>query len=154
MRWEISLYNALAGAQTPDGNWWSYFSPLVGQRVPSLSQYAEIGLSCCVANGPRSLLLLPRAAVMSDFRSVSVNLYLPGTFAARLHDGSDVTITQATEYPRGRQDHADTRDPTVTTAHCAATHSGLEQTNHTHRQRRHNAMFPRPLRKYPPNMEG
>jgi DUF1680 family protein len=97
---ENSVYNALAGAQTPQGDWWSYFTPLAGQRVPSLAQYAEIGLSCCVANGPRSLLLVPRLAVMADARGPVVNLYVPGRFAVDLPGGETATITQTTEYPR------------------------------------------------------
>ena len=96
---EVSLYNALAGAQTPDGSWWSYFSPLAGQRVPSLSQFKEIGLSCCVANGPRSLLLAPELAVMKNPDGATVNLYLPGTSRIKLPDGSTANITLTTQYP-------------------------------------------------------
>ena len=97
---EISLYNALAGAQTPDGSWWSYFSPLAGQRVPSLSQFQEIGLSCCVANGPRSLLLAPQIAVMKSAEGAAINLYLPGSAHVALPDGSVAEISLDTEYPR------------------------------------------------------
>ncbi len=45
---------------TPDARWWAYFSPLVGERVPSPLQYEDVGLSCCVASGPRGLLLTPQ----------------------------------------------------------------------------------------------
>ena len=96
---EISLYNALAGAMTPAGTWWSYFSPLTGQRVPSDEQHKDVGLSCCVANGPRGLLLTPSWSVMTSQAGPAINLYASGTFATKLADGSAVKIIQDTEYP-------------------------------------------------------
>jgi DUF1680 family protein len=97
---EISLYNALGGAQTPEGNWWAYFSPLIGQRVPSLAQYSDIGLSCCVANGPRALLLAPLVAVMRSTHGATVNLYAQGSARLLLPDGESVMVVQETDYPR------------------------------------------------------
>lgn len=100
---EVSVFNALAGAQTPNGDWWSYYSPLTGQRVPSLSQYKEIGLSCCVANGPRSLLLFPSLAVMEDSLGPVVNFYVPGRFPFTIPGGAKATLVQETTYPAGDQ---------------------------------------------------
>lgn len=96
---EVSLYNALAGAMTPEGRWWSYWSPLIGQRVPSPPQHSDVQLSCCVANGPRGLLLTPSWALMTDKNGPVVNLYAPGTYAAKLAGGADVKIVQETDYP-------------------------------------------------------
>lgn len=96
---EVSLYNALLGAMTPQGNWWSYWCPLIGQRVPSPQQHTDVQLSCCVANGPRGLLLTPRWAVMSDKNGPVVNLYVPGTSTVTLAGGTDVKIVQETGYP-------------------------------------------------------
>lgn len=96
---EVSLYNALIGAMTPDGSWWAYFSPLAGQRVPSHYQHEDVKMSCCVANGPRGLLLTPRWAVMTFADGLAVNLYASGDYAARLNDGVKVRLTQQTEYP-------------------------------------------------------
>jgi DUF1680 family protein/lysophospholipase L1-like esterase len=98
---EVSLYNALLGAMTPDGEWWAYFSPLVGQRVPSHYQHADMELSCCVANGPRGLLLTPRWAVMRHEEGPVVNLYEQGSVETTLRDGTVVTLTQETTYPEG-----------------------------------------------------
>lgn len=97
---EVSLYNALLSAMTPDGRWWAYFSPLSGQRVPSHFQHADVGLSCCVANGPRGLLVAPRVAVMSGRGGITVNLYCQGTASMTLEDGTDVRIQMDTDYPR------------------------------------------------------
>ncbi|MCF7818024.1 MAG: glycoside hydrolase family 127 protein [Kiritimatiellales bacterium] len=98
---EISLYNALLGSMTPGGEWWAYFSPLQGQRVPSHYQHDDVQMSCCAANGPRGLLLTPRWAVMGDDEGIVVNLYAPGTARHTLTDGTLVELMQETDYPVG-----------------------------------------------------
>jgi DUF1680 family protein len=100
---EVSLYNALAGAMGPGGRWWAYHSMLQGERVPSHVQYGEVGLSCCVANGPRGMLLTPKWAVMGmggGEPGVAVNLFTPGEGRVRVGDG-EVRIVQETDYPVG-----------------------------------------------------
>ncbi|MBI5693254.1 MAG: glycoside hydrolase family 127 protein [Verrucomicrobia bacterium] len=98
---EVSLYNALLGAMTPDGGWWAYFSPLAGQRVPSHFQHADVQMSCCTANGPRGLHLTPAWAVMRRGDGLAVNLYAPGRATPALADGTVVTLEQRTDYPAG-----------------------------------------------------
>lgn len=98
---EISLYNALLGSMTPDGAWWAYFSPLSGQRVPSHYQHEDVQMSCCVANGPRGLLLTPKWAMMGFDGGIVVNLYAPGEAFHELPDGNRVTVKQETDYPKG-----------------------------------------------------
>jgi DUF1680 family protein len=75
---EKNLYNGLLGAMMPDGEWWAYFSGLMGVRVPSYVQHADVGLSCCVVNGPRGLMLTPFWAFMQSSNGPVVNLYAPG----------------------------------------------------------------------------
>ena len=98
---EVSLYNALLGAMTPKGDWFAYFSPLIGQRVPSHQQHPDVGLSCCVASGPRALLLTPRWAMMGSKEGLVINLYAQGSYGEKLSDGTNVNILQATDYPVG-----------------------------------------------------
>ncbi len=100
---EVSLYNALTSAMTPDGAWWAYFSPLAGQRVPSHYQHSDVQLSCCVANGPRGLLLTPRWAVMESEEGLVVNLYSPGSATLTLANGVGVEVIQKTDYPVGNE---------------------------------------------------
>jgi DUF1680 family protein len=96
---ELSLYNAMIGAMTPGGEWFSYFTQLTGERVPSFIAHADLNLSCCVANAPRGLLLTPRWAVMTAPDGPVVNLYAPGTASVKLADGAEVRIVQETDYP-------------------------------------------------------
>lgn len=95
---ETALYNALLGAMTPDGTWWSYFSPLTGERVPSTCQHADVGLSCCVANGPRGLLLTPAWAVMSSAAGPVINLFAAGSYRQKV-GSQTITLLQHTDYP-------------------------------------------------------
>jgi len=76
---EKNLYNGLLGAMMPDGQWWAYFSGLMGVRVPSYVQHSDVGLSCCVVNGPRALMLTPFWAFMQSADGPVVNLYAPAT---------------------------------------------------------------------------
>jgi hypothetical protein len=76
---EKNLYNGLLGAMMPDGQWWAYFDGLMGVRVPSYVQHGDVGLSCCVVNGPRGLMLTPFWAFMQSADGPVVNLYAPGT---------------------------------------------------------------------------
>jgi hypothetical protein len=76
---EKNLYNGLLGAMMPDGQWWAYFDGLMGVRVPSYVQHADVGLSCCVVNGPRGLMLTPFWAFMQSAAGPVVNLYSPAT---------------------------------------------------------------------------
>ena len=95
---EKALYNALSASVTPDGSWWSYYSPLIGERVASHYQFEEIGLSCCVANGPRALMLSPQWAIMQDDEGPIINLY--ESASATIDDqGRSYTIHVTSNYP-------------------------------------------------------
>jgi len=98
---EKNLYNGLLGAQMPGGSWWAYFSGVNGERVPSLMQHDDVGLSCCVVSGPRALLLVPQWAVMSSDKGPVVNLYFPGTAEITSPSGQKITVSQKTDYPVG-----------------------------------------------------
>ncbi len=108
---EISLYNALLSAQTPKGEWWSYFTSLMGERVPSHLQFPDVVMSCCVANGPRGLLLTPSWAVMTATDGITFNLY--GTMDADVKTpaGQNFSVKMETDYPIGGQLSATVRIP-------------------------------------------
>lgn len=95
---ETSLYNGLLGAMMPKGEWWSYDSPLNGERVPSRVQ--GVNTSCCVSSGPRGLLITPEwAAMKSVTGALVVNLYSAGNATYKLNNGKTVKIVQQTDYP-------------------------------------------------------
>ena len=102
---ELSLLNAVAGAQHPSGRWWTYNTPMDGFRQASAHTIvfqARAGtpeLNCCSVNGPRGLSFLCDWAVMADGESITVNSYLPGRFTGRLADGTPLALRWETDYP-------------------------------------------------------
>ncbi|MGV8093061.1 MAG: beta-L-arabinofuranosidase domain-containing protein [Mangrovibacterium sp.] len=100
---EISLYNALMGAMIDGGKWWAYFSPLIGERMPSPMQVPACESSCCVANGPRGLMITPLWSVMKSKSGPVINLYCKGSWTQKLGSGSELKLTQETNYPEGEK---------------------------------------------------
>lgn len=99
---ERSLYNAFLGALKPSGDYWDYFQNLNGTRNTQVNFTASIGnfpLSCCTANGPMGLALIPAVAIMTSDRGPVVNLFIPGTANVPLADGNWVRLDLATRYP-------------------------------------------------------
>lgn len=116
---ELSLFNAVLGAQSPDGRLWTYHTPMggvpldrsdppgayLGYRFPALfdldwqerDRYPQ--LSCCAANGPRGLGSLAEWAVLVSADAVVVNYYGAGVFHLREPGGSHVVLEQETAYP-------------------------------------------------------
>lgn len=104
---EWSFYNAVLGAQNAAGAWWTYNTPMDGERKASAHEIvfqARAGspeLNCCSVNGPRGLGMLSDWALMSGRDAIVVNYYGPGRFTARTPAGGRVQLEQATDYPRG-----------------------------------------------------
>ena len=96
---ETCLYNALLASMTPDGSWWCYYTSLQGERFYSHQQFADVGLSCCVANGPRGLLTLPYWASMTSKKGIALNFY--GNVKSNLStpSGKELSIDMKTAYP-------------------------------------------------------
>jgi DUF1680 family protein len=116
---ELSLFNAVLGAQSRDGRQWTYHTPmggipiegtpnpaaLVGYRFPSFynlgwqSRERYPQLSCCSANGPRGLGSLSEWAVMRASDAIIINYYGASTATLAAPDGTQVTLAQQTSYP-------------------------------------------------------
>lgn len=115
---ELSLFNAILGAQSPDGRLWTYHTPMggipidkilfadrVGYRLPayydlswqSRERYPQ--LSCCAANGPRGIGCLSEWAIMRASDAIVINYYGPSTATVAAPDGTVVRLTQETTYP-------------------------------------------------------
>lgn len=91
---ERSAYNPLLAAQKDDGTWWCHYNPLEGPRSPAPEQCA-MHANCCVANGPRGLMLLPELAVMNSSAGPVINLYEAGTAMLK-----EARIEIQSDYPR------------------------------------------------------
>lgn len=102
---EWSTWNAALGAQHPSGRWWTYNTPMNGERKASAHEIvfqARAGspeLNCCSVNGPRALGMLSEWAVMQAADGFAVNYYGPATFHLALPSGRVVCLEQVTGYP-------------------------------------------------------
>jgi hypothetical protein len=103
---ELSLWNAVLGAQHPSGRWWTYNTPMDGERKASAHDIvfqARAGspeLNCCSVNGPRGLGQLADWAVMTTDDGLAVNYYGPGRIVTSLPSGKKIELVQKTDYPR------------------------------------------------------
>lgn len=95
---ERSYYNALLGAMTPDGANWGMYTPAMGIRSLGSNQ-CNMGLNCCVANGPRGLYAMLPLAVMSGENEVAVNFFVNGHYNVKAPDQQIVELVQQTDYP-------------------------------------------------------
>ncbi len=112
---EIATWNAVLGAQHPDGHKWTYDTPMggisfgdltfAGQRTPTSAELWWQGLpngpalSCCAMNGPRGLGCLSEWAVLLGQQTIVLNYYGPSQITVTLPSGAAVTLAQVTDYP-------------------------------------------------------
>jgi hypothetical protein len=102
---ELTLENAILGAQHPSGRWWTYSTPMDGPREASAHAIvfqARAGtpeLNCCSVNGPRGLGMLSEWAVMRSRDGLTVNDLRPMKAIVSLPDGTPVTLTTTSRYP-------------------------------------------------------
>lgn len=79
-RIEVSAYNALLGAMREDGSFFDYFPKFNGTRSTKVNFSYDLNgmpLSCCTANGPMGMAILPFAAYCERPGRLDVNLYIP-----------------------------------------------------------------------------
>ncbi len=110
---ELSTWNGVLGAQNPDGRWWTYNTPMDGERKASAHEIvfqARAGspeLNCCSVNGPRGLGMLSRWAIMTeadekgDGNNIVLNYWGPSGFAVVTPAAGSVQLVQQTDYPVG-----------------------------------------------------
>ena len=101
---ELATFNAVAGAQHPSGEWFTYNTPINGSRIPSHVQIAFQGrpnapfLNCCSVNGPRGFGMLSEWGVMRNDQGLAINYYGPMRCEVQLCDGTPIVLEEATEY--------------------------------------------------------
>src|SRR5439155_24169216 len=102
---ELATFNAVLGAQSPSGRWWTYNTPMDGVRLASAHDIvfqARAGtpeLNCCSVNGPRGLGMVGEWALMRGKEGVTLNYYGPGSMRFPTATGVVVTLIQETAYP-------------------------------------------------------
>ena len=103
---ERCFFNALLGSQHPTGRWWTYSSPMCGEKKPSLDIVIKQGfhfngcheLNCCASNAGRGIGILSQWAVTESSGILYLNYYGPCTINAAF-DGGVVAISEETLYP-------------------------------------------------------
>lgn len=95
---ELATYNALLGALGKEGDWWCHHTPLNGTKERAPEQ-CNMHQNCCVASGPRGLMLLPHYAVMQSRDGVAINFLGPVTASVKLPSGRPLRIVQDSSYP-------------------------------------------------------
>ncbi len=102
---ELTFYNAILGAQLPDGSMWTYNTPREGRKIPSNEELSwqktprSPDFNCCSANSARGIGLLHKWAAYTDSEGLRVNYYGEGTTVTSTPAGNVVRLTQETVYP-------------------------------------------------------
>lgn len=108
---ELSTLNGILGAQSPNGRYFTYNSPMIGVKQSSQSEIAfqshagSPELNCCSLNGPRGLGMIAQWSAVLGEREFVVNYYgeMDATYYAP--DGGWARLRQSTSYPlEGRID--------------------------------------------------
>jgi uncharacterized protein len=91
---ERTIFNALFGAQSPDGRYIRYFTPFEGDR-----HYHNGDTYCCPCNYRRIISELPAMVYYHAGNGIAINLYTSSTASIPLEGGRSVSIRQITDYP-------------------------------------------------------
>jgi DUF1680 family protein len=91
---ERTIYNALFGAQSPDGRHVCYFTPFTGRR-----SFQSIDTFCCNGNFRRAVAELPQKVYYrTPDGGIALNLFTTSIKSFDV-DGKTVEIKEETEYP-------------------------------------------------------
>ncbi|MGB8490423.1 MAG: beta-L-arabinofuranosidase domain-containing protein [Bacteroidales bacterium] len=93
--YEETMYNALLGSLSQDGKNFYYDNPLNSGQ----SRYKWHVCPCCVGNIPRTLLMIPTWTYVKDNDGIYVNLFIGSTIEVEKVAGTNVEMTQKTDYP-------------------------------------------------------
>ena len=102
---ELATLNSVVGMHSPTGRWATYNTPMDGVRKASAHDIAfqaregSPELNCCSVNSARGFGLISDWALCRDADGLVLNWYGPGIMTTKVN-GSDVTLTQDTVYPR------------------------------------------------------
>ncbi|ESQ91328.1 Tat pathway signal protein [Asticcacaulis sp. AC460] len=92
--YEQTIYNALLGSTDLDGQSFCYTNPLTNTERTKWHV-----CPCCVANIPRTLLMLPTWTYVKGNDGLYVNLFVGSRITVEKVAGTDVEMVQETDYP-------------------------------------------------------
>jgi len=102
---ELATLNSVVGMHSHTGRWATYNTPMDGVRKASThdiifqAREGSPELNCCSANSARGFGMISDWALCRDEDGLVLNWYGPGIMTVDI-DGSEVTLTQDTVYPR------------------------------------------------------
>jgi hypothetical protein len=91
---ELTVNNALLGAQSVDGTKWTYFTPLQNYKSWLIGP-----TNCCYFSGPRGIAKLPELIYHVDAGGCRVDLFESSTAQLNVL-GHDLRLTQESSYPK------------------------------------------------------
>jgi uncharacterized protein len=94
---ELALYNGVLSGISISGDHFFYENPL--ESLNGSERFSWIGISCCPTNLARILPQVGGLVYAQNKNQVLVNLYAAGEAKLKLDDGSQLKLTQQTEYP-------------------------------------------------------
>jgi DUF1680 family protein len=96
---EKTFYNALLAAMKPDGRTWNQYTEIMGVKHLGEDQCGML-INCCIASGPRGMMVLPKEAFMTTQNGVVVNFYTSATANLFINKNKSATLSVQTEYPK------------------------------------------------------
>jgi DUF1680 family protein len=91
---EVSIFNQLLGAQSPNGKDWAYHSML---NMPERGY--QDGITCCASSGPRALELYARHLICVAKERLVVNSYVPSAVSLNGANGLSGRVVMDGSYP-------------------------------------------------------
>ena len=91
---ERTIFNALFGAELPDGRRLRYYTPLEGKR-----EFFNLDTYCCPCNYRRIVSELPTMIYYRERAGLAVNLYTKSEVVLDVDRGVSLKVRQETDYP-------------------------------------------------------
>lgn len=91
---ERTIYNALFGAQSPEGRQIRYYTPLEGDR-----HYHNGDTYCCPCNYRRVISELPSMVYYGTSNGLAINLYSTSSALISIAKNRKIAVSQETDYP-------------------------------------------------------
>lgn len=104
---ELSTWNGFLGAQHPSGRFFTYNTPMLGDKKASADDIVfqaiagSSELNCCSVNAPRGFGLLSQWGMYVDDKTLTVNYYGASETSLRTPAGKTVEVEQTGGYPFG-----------------------------------------------------